>query len=149
MSSTQGHAPDANEALPGCLRAQLPQPLVGAEGANDRLPQEVILVPRAASSYGWVTGQLLHPLDGSCLASSPHSVVDVVFRSCDPRDLTQQWQWKAPLPDATIPMSVLQHQATGQVLERLHAVEQVDVFGLADYRVGADSQRFLLLSCNR
>lgn len=111
----------------------LPQTVL--DGGGDQL----ILIPRAVGSYGWVTGQLMHPTTGHCLVGS---TVDVAFRDCDVRDASQQWQWKA-----SVFTGVLQHRASGQVLERRAALGRGHVIGVAAYRVGSESQRFFLQTC--
>ncbi|MES2888919.1 MAG: hypothetical protein V4739_13035 [Pseudomonadota bacterium] len=144
---TQGSSPVVVEAVGACLRAVLPQ-ASGPSQVGVSLPNEVLLAPRTEGSYGWSTGQLLHPDQRTCLARVMRSSQGVAFRACDVNDRTQRWQWKAhQVAQEGGTLSVLQHQFTGQVLERVRA-KQGDAFGLADYRVGADTQRFSVRECN-
>lgn len=144
-----GVSPQANAASTGaCARALLPQPMFSVGARN--LPREVILAPSAAASYGWVAGQLVHPERALCLARESASGFAVAFRACDSNDHMQRWQWKAAtdiLPTVG-GLSVLQHQFTGHVLERMHAVEGGDSLGMSEYQVGSDAQRFSIRPCS-
>ena len=144
---TQGSSPVVPDAVGACLRAVLPQSS-GPSQMGVSLPNEVLLAPRTEGSYGWSSGQLVHPDQRTCLARVMRSPDGVAFRACDVNDRTQMWQWKAQqVAREGGSLSVLQHQFTGLVLERIRA-KQGDAFALADYRVGADAQRFSLRGCN-
>ena len=144
-----GVSPRVNAASAGaCARALLPQPMFSVGSQN--LPSEVVLAPGSAASYGWVAGQLVHPEHDLCLARESSSAMGVAFRVCDANDRMQLWQWKSAPgvgPSARAP-SVLQHQFTGHVLERRHAVRGGDSLGVAEYQVGSDAQRFSIRPCH-
>jgi hypothetical protein len=144
-----GVSPQVNAASAGaCVRALLPQPMFSVEAPN--FPSEVILAPSSTASYGWVAGQLVHPDHALCLARESASALGVAFRACDENDRMQFWQWKAASGATSNAggLSVLQHQFTGHVLERMHVVKGGDALGVAEYQVGSDAQRFSIRPCS-
>lgn len=143
---TLGSSPQTDAILSNGLCAELPRAELNPEGSSD-LPREVVLSATSPGSYGWVGGQLLHPVHAQCLARD--EAAGVVFRACDSSDRTQIWQWKSQSPlRSRVTLSVLQHQSTGHVLELQDAVGSGGALGLGEYQVGSDAQRFAIGLCN-
>ena len=144
---TLGSSPQVDAIVSNGLCAELPQAVL-PEGSSD-LPREMVLSATSPGSYGWVGGQLLHPVDAQCLAREVGPSAGVVFRACDSSDRAQIWQWKSQGPlRSAVTLSVLQHQSTGHVLELQHAGESGGALGLGEYQVGSNAQRFAIGVCN-
>lgn len=147
---TQGNPPSAvaSLAVMSCLRA-LPSQPEGSPDVQAHLQTEVTLTPLSVTSYGWVAGQLMDPVVATCLAPDSRLRSGVGFQACEGADRMQMWQWKTTgtALAAGDAMSVLQHQLTGLVLERVNGAERSDSFRLTFYRVGADTQLFSLRNC--
>jgi hypothetical protein len=109
---------------------------------------ELALASAATGSYGWSGGLLVHRDRALCLAKDREISDNVVFRACDSADPMQIWQWKNySLAHVGASASVLQHQASGQVLARVRVDVATERLALGGYQVGSDAQRFSIGMC--
>jgi hypothetical protein len=145
---TLGSSPQRDEPSNYGLCAELPWPVLESQSVSN-LPREMVLSATSAGSYGWASGQLLHPARALCLAREAESGTGVLFRACDSNDQMQIWQWKSQgLTRSLVTLSVLQHQSTGHVLELSHVDGLGSGLEMVEYRVGSDAQRFAIGVCN-
>ena len=145
---TLGSSPQRDEILNYGLCAELPRQTFKSQSSSN-LPREVVLSATSSGSYGWASGQLLHPAHALCLAREAESGAGVLFRACDSNDQMQIWQWKSQdTARSAVTLSVLQHQSTGHVLELSHVGGFGSALGLGKYQVGSDAQRFAIGVCD-